>query len=224
MKPVITLDSVCVSYRRKRMFRFRGQPEAVLKSVSLNVYQGECLGILGRNGAGKSTLLRVLAGILQPDQGSVTFNGRASLLTLQAGFAESLTGAENIVLGGMILGARRRQIMALFDDIVSFAELGAKIHEPLYSYSSGMRARLGFSVAYHIDPEVILLDEVLGVGDAGFRAKSAEAMQEKIHKGKTIVLVSHNPNIIRQNCNRAILIDAGQVVAEGEPDDVLGQL
>ena len=224
MSPVIKLDSVSVSYRRKRMFRFRGDPQPVLKSVSLGVYQGECLGILGRNGAGKSTLLRVLAGILRPDVGSAEFHGRASLLTLQAGFAESLTGAENIMLGGMILGARKREIKALFDEIVAFAELGDKIHEPLYSYSSGMRARLGFSVAYHIDPEVILLDEVLGVGDAGFRAKSAEAMQEKIGRGKTIVLVSHNPNIIRQNCNRAILIDAGRVVAEGDPDVVLERI
>lgn len=224
MSNVITLEDVSVCYKRKRLFRVDSKIKCVLRDVSLEVREAECLGILGRNGAGKSSLLRVLAGIVAPDSGTVTHRGKASLLTLQAGFIETLSGVENVILGGMMLGATRRFIKSKMDEIIEFSELGEEIDEPLYTYSSGMRARLGFSVAFFADPEIILIDEVLGVGDAEFREKSSAAMKEKIQSNRTIVLVSHNPATIRDNCSRAILIENGSVVAEGEPGDVLDEM
>ncbi len=224
MSSIITLDAVSVSYKRRRIFRSGGNIKHILHDISLEVRKGECLGILGRNGAGKSSLLRVLAGIVEPDSGKITHNGNASLLTLQAGFIESLSGLENIILGGMMLGASRRSISQKINKIVAFSELEDEIHEPLYTYSSGMRARLGFSVAYFADPEIILIDEVLGVGDAEFRQKSSRAMKEKIQSNRTIVLVSHNAATIRENCSRAILIENGTVKAQGEPDEVLKKM
>ncbi|MCB1757442.1 MAG: ABC transporter ATP-binding protein [Gammaproteobacteria bacterium] len=221
MSSVITLDNVSVSYKRRRIFRSGGNAKRVLHDISLEVRQGECLGILGRNGAGKSSLLRVLAGIVEPDSGTIVHHGKASLLTLQAGFIESLSGMENIILGGMMLGASRRFIKQKIDAIIEFSELAEDIQEPLYTYSSGMRARLGFSVAYHVDPEIILIDEVLGVGDADFRKKSSAAMKDKINSNRTIVLVSHNAATIRENCNRAIFIQDGRVALEGVPEEVL---
>lgn len=221
MSSIITLEGVSVSYKRRRIFRSGGDAKRVLNNITLDVKEGECLGILGRNGAGKSSLLRVLAGIMEPDEGKVTHRGKASLLTLQAGFIESLSGMENIILGGMMLGASKRSIDQKIESIIEFSELADDIYEPLYTYSSGMRARLGFSVAYFADPEIILIDEVLGVGDAQFREKSSNAMKEKIQSNRTIVLVSHNPATIRDNCSRAILIENGSVCATGEPDEVL---
>lgn len=224
MRPAIALKNVTVSYERKRIFRRQHRVKRVLEGVSLEVRRGECLGVLGRNGAGKSSLLRVLAGIIEPNSGSVVHHGRAALLTLQAGFIESLSGLENIVLGGMLLGASRQFIRSNLSNIIDFSELGDEINEPLYTYSSGMRARLGFSIAYFTDPEIILIDEVLGVGDAQFRKKSTLAMKEKIQSDRTVVLVSHNANTITENCSRAIVIESGKVISEGNPEDLVKTL
>ena len=224
MSDLIELRGVSMCYKRKRLFGASMPPKWVLDNISLGVREGECLGVVGRNGAGKSSLLRLLAGIVQPDEGVVRHRGQASLLTLQAGFIESLSGRENIVLGGMMLGASKKFIKDKMDEIVNFSELGGEIDNALYTYSTGMRARLGFSVAYFSDPEIILIDEVLGVGDAEFSKKSSAAMREKIRSNRTIVLVSHNVDTILKNCNRAVLIENGRLIAEGVPKDVLAAM
>ena len=215
---MLALRNVGVFYRRRRA---RANNWA-LKDVSLNLYKGETLGVIGRNGAGKSTLLRVLAGIIRPDRGDyVNYGYQATLLSLQVGFVGYLSGRENIILSGLLLGMHRREIEEKIDDIIAFAELEKSIDDPIQTYSSGMRARLGFSTAFFVDPDVLLIDEVLGVGDAQFVAKSKSVMQEKIRSDKTVVLVSHNANVIRGLCDRAVWIDEARTVAEGPSAEVL---
>lgn len=208
-RPVLRIKNVGVSYRRRAGF-FRWSHYCALKDVSFDLYHGETLGVIGRNGAGKSTLLKLLAGIISPDCGEITNSGcSVSLLSLQAGFIPNLTGRENAILSGMLLGLHRMEIEKKMDQIVSFSGLEDFIDEPVKSYSVGMRARLGFSVAFQADPDVLLIDEVLGVGDAEFKKKSAEAMQSKINSNKTIVLVSHDERLIDSLCDRKILIEGG---------------
>ena len=219
---LVKLQNVGVSYRRR--VGFRHQPAYwALEDVSLEIYRGETLGVIGRNGVGKSTLLRVLAGIIKPDRGTIHLDApcHISLLSLQVGFIPQLTGRENAVLSGMLLGVPRRDIEARMDRIIEFAELGDFFDQPISSYSTGMRARLGFSVAFQTDPDILLVDEVLGVGDAAFREKSASAMRQKIRSNKTVVLVSHNQQTIRNLCDRAVWIDKGSTRLVGDPDTVL---
>jgi len=223
--PVIELRNVGVCYQRKKgLFTRRSAGLWALEDVSLELHRGETLGIVGRNGAGKSTLLRLLAGITRPDRGTVINHGyRATLLSLQAGFVPHLTGRENVILSAMLLGLSRREILARMDDIVRFAELEESIDEPIGTYSTGMKARLGFSTAFHVDPQVFLLDEVLGVGDAGFVKKSTSAMNDRIRSDKTVVLVSHNGAVVRSLCDRLVWIEHGRVQAEGETREVLAR-
>jgi lipopolysaccharide transport system ATP-binding protein len=222
-KPVLSLRNVAVSYRR-RTGVLQWSKYWALKDVSFDVYHGETLGVIGRNGAGKSTLLRLLAGIIAPDRGEIGVNGcRVSLLSLQVGFIPHLTGRQNAILSGMLLGLHRREIERRMDEIVAFSELEEFIDEPVRSYSMGMRARLGFSVACQANPDVLLVDEVLGVGDMAFRKKSSEAMRERIRSNKTVVLVSHSLQIIRDLCDRVIWIDGGKNCLEGRPESVLKQ-
>jgi lipopolysaccharide transport system ATP-binding protein len=222
---LMSLRNVGVCYwRRGRVGYGHRRAFWAVRDVSFDLYHGEVLGLLGRNGAGKSTLLRLIAGILRPDHGRIErFSPQiASLQTMQVGFADHLTGRENAILSGMLLGLAYREVLDALDDIVAYSELGDFIDEPLSVYSSGMRARLGFSVAYFADPEIILLDEVLGVGDAEFRRKSEASMRERIRSDLTVVLVSHSAETIRELCDRAVLIDAGVSIAEGKTNDVLG--
>jgi lipopolysaccharide transport system ATP-binding protein len=214
---VLELKNVGVFYQR------RGRAEHwALRDISLSLFQGETLGVIGRNGAGKSTLLRLLAGIIRPDRGDYVNHGyQASLLSLQVGFVAHLSGRENIVLSGLLLGMQLREIKERIDEIIAFAELEDCIDEPIETYSSGMRARLGFSAAFHVDPDILLIDEVLGVGDAEFVEKSKRVMQEKIRSDKTVVLVSHNANVVRAQCDRAVWIEKGRTLAEGATDQVL---
>jgi lipopolysaccharide transport system ATP-binding protein len=213
--PVLSLRNVAVSYRR-RAGVLQWSKYWALKDVSFDVYHGETLGVIGRNGAGKSTLLRVLAGIIAPDRGEIRVNGcRVSLLSLQVGFIPHLTGRQNAILSGMLLGLHRREIERRMDEIVAFSELDEFIDEPVRAYSVGMRARLGFSVAFQADPDVLLVDEVLGVGDVAFRKKSSEAMRERIRSNKTVVLVSHGLQTIEDLCDRVIWIDSGKSREEG---------
>lgn len=192
-----------------------------LNDVSFDLNHGETIGIIGQNGAGKSTLLRVLAGILAPDRGSVrSYAGSASLLSLQVGFVPYLSGRENAILSGILLGMTRREVLASMDDIIAFSELGDFIDEPVRSYSSGMRARLGFAVAFQADPDVLLIDEVLGVGDAAFKAKSAAVMREKIESDKTVVLVSHSEETVLDFCDRVVWIEHGVTRAVGSAEEV----
>ena len=193
-----------------------------LRHVTMRVPHGESLGVIGPNGAGKSTLLQVLAGIMRPSEGSVVVRGAVSgLLTLGAGFDQELSGRENILLGGAFLGLDDKVTRELMPGIVEFADLGAFIDTPLKTYSSGMRARLGFSIATAVDPDILLLDEVLATGDATFREKSKGRVIDLVKSAKAVVLVTHDMNWVQEYCNRAILLEHGQVVIEGTPDEVV---
>ncbi|MBN2563039.1 MAG: ABC transporter ATP-binding protein [Phycisphaerae bacterium] len=194
-----------------------------LRGISLLAYPGDVVGIIGQNGGGKTTLLKSLAGILGADRGSVMVRGKVScLLSFGVGFNPHLSGRENIYLNGSILGLRRRTIDERFDDIVAFSELGDFIHAPVRTYSAGMKGRLGFSIAVHIDPDVLLLDEVLTVGDASFRAKAGSILDRYRGSDKTVVLASHSMDLIRNQCTKAYWIAEGKVQMEGTPEEVTG--
>ena len=193
-----------------------------LRDVSFRVEHGEVLAVIGPNGAGKSTLLQCLAGIITPDTGVVEVRGRIStLMSLNVGFDSRLTGVENILLAGAFLGHSHEWMMARLDDIVEFADLGPFIDAPLKVYSSGMRARLGFSIATAVDPDILLIDEVLGTGDQVFREKSKARIVEMVGAAKAIVIVTHDLDWVTEFCNRALLLDHGEVVAEGAPQDLV---
>jgi len=193
-----------------------------LRDVSLRLLQGESLAVIGPNGAGKSTLLQVLAGIIRPSEGSVEVHGHVSgLLTLGAGFDQELTGRDNILLGGAFLGLDDAVTRELLPSIIAYAELGEFIDAPIKTYSSGMRARLGFAIATSVDPDILLLDEVLATGDAAFRAKSKERVIEIVKAAKAVVLVTHDMSWVTEYCNRALLIEKGRVILEGDPATVV---
>jgi teichoic acid transport system ATP-binding protein len=193
-----------------------------LRGVSFEVEHGKVLGVVGANGAGKSTLVRTIAGILPPTSGRIEVNGRVStLLALGVGFNRKLTGRENVVLGGLAAGLTREHLADKYEEIVAFAELEDFMDMPMKTYSSGMYGRLGFSVAVNMDPDILLIDEALSVGDAKFRKKSFEKMRELCSQDRTIVLVSHALGSIEDLCDQAIWIDKGHLRMEGEPSDVI---
>ena len=193
-----------------------------LHEVSFTVRQGESLGVIGPNGAGKSTLLQVLAGIITPSEGDVAVDGHiSSLLTLGVGFDQDLSGTDNIRLAGAFMGLDHRLVEQKLPGIVDYADLGDFIDAPLKTYSSGMRARLGFSIATSVEPDILLLDEVLATGDAAFREKSKERVGELVREAKAIVLVTHDMNWVTEYCNRAMLIEKGHLILEGAPADVV---
>lgn len=192
-----------------------------LRHISFSVEKGDRLGILGLNGAGKSTLLKIVAGVYKPNEGTVVHNGIiAPMLELGAGFDPQYTGAENIFLYGSILGYSKQYLMEKFDEIVEFSELQEFINVPLKNYSSGMRARLGFAIATIADPKILILDEVLSVGDAKFRKKSEKKIMEMFERGVTVLFVSHSLDQVQRLCNKAILLQKGQLIAQGSTDDV----
>ena len=193
-----------------------------LRNVTFEVPHGQSLGVIGPNGAGKSTLLQVLAGIIVPSEGSVEVNGHvSSLLTLGVGFDQDLSGVDNIRLAGAFMGMDHKTVESRLPQMIEYAELGQFIDAPLKTYSSGMRARLGFAIATSVEPDILLLDEVLSTGDAQFREKSKARVQELLSEAKAIVLVTHDMNWVVEYCNRAILIEQGKVVADGEPAEVV---
>ena len=195
-----------------------------LRGVSFTLEKGEILGIIGRNGSGKTTLLRTLAGIYPPDEGSVEVQGTVStLLSLGAGFQPELSGLENIYINGVIMGFSEQEIDQVVDEIIRFAELEEFIEAPVKTYSSGMAARLGFAIAAHLKRDIMLIDEVLGVGDAQFRKKCEERMHDLMQEGRTIVLVSHGMESIRRFATQALWLDKGRVRAQGHPDEVIEQ-
>jgi lipopolysaccharide transport system ATP-binding protein len=211
MEKVIRLQSVDVKYRLRHSL-FRHSYYEALKDVSFDVHKGETLGIVGRNGCGKTTLLKLLAGIFQPDGGSVARGAtKVSLLSLDAGFDPKLPGFENAVICAMMLGHRKSEVIKKLDDIIEYSELGEFIHEPVKTYSSGMRARLGFSVAIQMQADVILIDEVLSVGDANFQKKAEATMLARIDSDQTVVIVSHSEKQIRELCQRAVWLEDGRV-------------
>ena len=193
-----------------------------LRGVSLDIYKGETVGIVGRNGSGKSTLLQIVCGTLSPTEGHVETNGRiAALLELGSGFNPEFTGRENVYMNGAVLGLDRKEIDQRFDSIASFAEIGEHIEQPVKTYSSGMVVRLAFSVAINVDPEILVVDEALAVGDERFQRKCFARIHDIRARGATILLVSHSGSTIVELCDRAILIDDGEVVTSGPPKQVV---
>ncbi len=203
---------------------FKKERFLALEDVSFEIERGETVGLIGPNGSGKSTTLALVAGVLRAEAGRIEVRGRvAPLLELGAGFHPELTGRENIVLNGILLGLTRSEVLAKMDDIIAFSELESFLDQPLRTYSSGMVARLGFSVAVHLDPEIFLIDEVLAVGDLHFRAKCRNKMSEFKRRQITIVLVSHSTEEITRQCDRVIWLDRGRIVDQGNPDLVLSR-
>lgn len=193
-----------------------------LRDVSFEVKRGEALGIIGHNGAGKSTILKLLANITAPTSGEIMINGRlAALIEVGSGFHPELTGRENIYLNGSILGMRRREITEKLDSIVEFAGVREFLDTPVKRFSSGMYVRLGFSIAAHLDPDILLLDEVLAVGDAAFQSKCLERIAELKKAGTTIVFISHDLAAVERTCDRVILLNQGQIAADGKPAEVI---
>lgn len=200
------------------------EPFFALKNVSFEIEHGEAVGLIGRNGAGKSTLLKILSRITRPSRGRVIlYEGVNSLLEIGTGFNIELTGRDNIFLNGSFLGMKTSEIKKKFDEIVAFSEIDQFIDTPVKYYSSGMFVRLAFSVAVHLTPETLLLDEVLSVGDVGFRQKSFEKMKELLGSGATIILVSHNEQAIRDICQRALWLDKGELQMNGPASYVVDQ-
>lgn len=195
-----------------------------LKEISLEVMPGESMGVIGANGSGKTTLLSLIAGVIDPTHGQVALRGKVgALIALGAGFHPELTGRENVFLNGAIMGLRQAEIRKLYDSIVDFAELGPFMDTPIKRYSSGMYARLGFSVAIHTDPEILLIDEVLSVGDWHFQNKSIRRTRELVSDGRTVVFVSHSMPSVQALCKRVVWLDQGRVVVDGQPLDVIRQ-
>ena len=193
-----------------------------IKDVSFALEEGEILGVVGSNGSGKSTLLRIIAGVYEPDKGIIQVNGSVSpLLSLGTGFKQDLSGYENIFLNGVIMGFTRKEIKAQLQNIIDFAELKDFIYEPVKHYSSGIQARLGFSIAVHLKRDIMLIDEILGVGDFRFREKSQNKMKEIIKSGQTIIIVSHNLDSIRQYATKAIWINKGVLMESGDVNTVI---
>lgn len=193
-----------------------------LKDINFEIARGDRVGILGLNGAGKSTLLKVIAGVLKPTEGNVQCFGKiAPLLELGAGFDRQYTGAENIFLYGAVLGYSREFIQEKYNDIVRFSELGRFIDVPVKNYSSGMKARLGFSIATVVEPEILILDEVLSVGDKRFRKKCEARIQSMFDKGVTVLFVSHSTDQVLRMCNKGILLERGKLIAQGEVEDIV---
>jgi lipopolysaccharide transport system ATP-binding protein len=202
----------------------RGQRErfVAIDRLSFSIAAGETFGILGRNGAGKSTLLGLIGGILRPNQGVVTVRGRVCpLLELGVGFTPELTGRENVIINGVLLGLRRHEIEAKADEIIAFSGLRQFIYQPLKTFSSGMQVRLGFSIAVHAEPDILLVDEVLAVGDAEFQAKCLERIGELRRQGVTIVFVSHDLPTVEAICDRVAWIDRGRLCVVGSPKEVI---
>jgi lipopolysaccharide transport system ATP-binding protein len=236
-EPVISFQQVSKSYPlyhhvkggiKHFLFNFprsvrslRNDRFEALRDISFEVYRGENFGIVGRNGAGKSTTLGLIAGVLKPNKGSIKVRGRISpLLALGAGFHKELTGRENILLNGILLGLTRREVTQKIDEIIDFSELEEFIDRPILTYSSGMIARLGFSVVAHLDPEILLIDEVLGVGDIRFQKKCANKMLSFKASGVTMVLVTHSIASVVNMCDRAMWIDNHTVRMLGNPSEI----
>jgi len=222
-KPVmLSLEEVSLSYQSRRQSFDHGSHH-VLERVSLDIHEGETLGIIGRNGVGKTTMLRLMAGILAPTSGRVRQHpGKTSaLLTIGLGFRPDLSGRDNAMLAAMLQGATARQARGYLEEIKAFSELGDSFEERVKTYSAGMLARLGFTTALMTHVDILLVDEVLSVGDAQFREKAQKAMIERITGDQTVVFVSHMEGQVRDICNRAICIEAGRIVADGAPQAVL---
>jgi len=240
MKPALVLQDVTKIFRTYHHYHaglkaLVLKPSSILRhgvrdtflaidQISFTVGKGETFGIIGRNGAGKSTLLGLIGGILRPTSGRISVQGRISpLLELGVGFTPELTGRENIIINGVLLGLRRRNIEERIDEIIDFSGLSAFIDQPLKTYSSGMQVRLGFAIAIHVRPDILLVDEVLAVGDAEFQEKCLERIKNLRKQGVTIVFISHDLETLKNICNQAAWIDKGRLIALGTPPEVISR-
>jgi lipopolysaccharide transport system ATP-binding protein len=217
MMVVMRLEDVTLEYPVPRQYRKEDVQPSGVRNISLDIKQGEVLGIIGRNGSGKSTLLKMMAGVFPPDSGTISTRGSVSLLAgVGVGFHKELTGRENAYLYGALMGRTTEQIDDLIEEIQSFAELDHHFDRPIRTYSSGMKSRLGISVATAFKPDLLLIDEVLGVGDASFRKKSEKRVKDMIAESGTVVIVSHSLGMLKSICNRIILLESGSVLHEGD--------
>lgn len=194
-----------------------------LKNISFNIEKGEIVGILGSNGSGKSTVSSIIAGITSVDSGEIIINGEQSLIAINTGLNNQLTGLENIKLKGALLGLSKEKVEKITQGVIDFAELGDFLYQPVKRYSSGMKSRLGFAISINLDPDIIIIDEALSVGDSGFAAKCIKKMEEFKESGKTIFFVSHSLSQVKSFCNKALWIEGGELRAYGEIDDIANQ-
>lgn len=218
--PSIVLEGVGVAFPLQR--RIAGKRHWALQDVNLTLHRGDKLGVIGGNGAGKSTLLKVLAGTLLPDRGRITRDqSSVQLLAINLGFVGYLSGRENAMLSGLLQGVPRKVMLSKLDEIRAFADIGEFFDQPITTYSSGMRSRLGFAVAMQLEPDILLIDETLSVGDADFRKRSSEVLRQRFGEGHTVVLVSHGDATIAQLCDKVIWLDHGRTLQFGPTDEVL---
>lgn len=224
MTPRVVVDGVWEAYRRRSKLGWRrGEPHWALRDVSLSVSAGECLGVIGGNGSGKTTLLQVIGGVLRPTRGTVTVEGRlASLVELSAGFHRDLTGRENVLIGGVLLGLTRREVRERLDEVIEFSGLDADaIDSPLAGYSAGMGLRLGFSLVVATRPEVLLVDEVLAVGDDAFQRRCLDRIDELRGGGSAVVFVSHDMEMIRARTDVVAVLERGELAMIGSPAEAV---
>lgn len=224
---VMELKDIWISYPEEKaglssIFKKKAEPFWAVKGVNFDVKKGEVLGIIGRNGSGKSTLLRMLTGIMDPDKGEFILKEKPpTLLSLGAGFQANLSGIDNIYLNGLLLGHSRKEIDENLGEIIEFSELGDFVYKPVRTYSAGMKSRLGFSIAITLDPDILLIDEVLGVGDAAFQEKSKNAILEKIGSNRTVIIVTHSAGLVKSICDRVVWLHLGEQVEVGETNEVI---
>lgn len=220
---IVSLDHLGLGYRKQCGLPWKRHVFWALEDISFDIHKGDTLGIIGRNGAGKSSLLRVIAGIINPDRGSIkrTPKTRATMLSFGAGFESRLSGRQNIILNGLQLGMDKKHVGGRMEQIIELADLGEFIDQPVRTYSSGMRARLGFSIAYFIDTDIMLIDEALATGDEAFREKATGLIREKISSDLTVVIVSHSMSLISSTCTRVIQIEHGKSLDELPPEDTI---
>ncbi|MFC5711476.1 ABC transporter ATP-binding protein [Thalassorhabdus alkalitolerans] len=228
-KKVIDLKDIWISYPEssnfsmKNLLRLRKDEVFwAVKGLNFEIYKGEVLGIIGRNGSGKSTLLKLLSGLILPDKGEYKVYGkRPVLLTLGAGFDAELSGIDNIYLNALYLGHKKKDVDRDLKEIIEYSELGDFVYKPVRTYSSGMKARLAFSIAVTLDPEVLLIDEVLGVGDQQFKDKSKATIMDKIQQKRTVIMVTHSANLVKDICDRVVWIHKGEQMEVGPPEEVV---
>lgn len=237
MTTAIIVKHVFVSYRivnsvsikqSLTYMRVKNRPRVeefqALKDICFEVERGKTVGIIGSNGGGKTTLLKTLAGVFQPDSGTIhTYSDSVSLLALGSGFESDLSGIENVYLNGILLGMNRKDLDNKMQDIIDFADIGDFIYRPVRTYSTGMRARLAFSISTNIQPDILLIDEMLGVGDESFKEKSTARIKELINSSRTVILVSHNMVTISEMCNQVLWLEKGETQAFGEPKKVVNE-
>ena len=218
---VLKLDQVLLTYPQSRFERKKNMKPSKIGPVSAEFFASEVVGIIGRNGSGKSTLLRLAGGVYPPDEGSISIAGSISMLAgVGVGFNKNLTGLENTYLYASLMGWKKTTVDCKLDDIVSFSEVGHHFYRPLRTYSSGMKARLGISVATAFQPDILLVDEVLGVGDASFRKKSERRVREMIEGSGTVIIVSHSQGFMMEICDRIVLMEQGEIVDIGDPKEM----